>query len=281
MAVVEVRHVGTGVSRPGRPRTRHASARSRSSRALASGRRAADLAAEHLGQLDDPALAVEALDLGDRPAVAFALGDPEVGVGVGGDLGQVRDAQDLVARASAQRLRPTGSALRPPMPVSTSSKTSVGVSSASARTCLIASATRDSSPPDAIRASGRAGSPGFGASRKTTWSTPDGIERDRVAVELDRRLVGGRRAPPERDLEHAGREPELRERLADGRRRGAAAGRPACARTGRGRRGRDLGQQPRRRRRSRRARSSSRPRRRSTSAAARSPWAMTAASSSP
>ena len=83
-------------------------------------------------------------------------------VGMGGDLRQVGHAQDLVAPGEAHRLRPTGSALRPPIPVSTSSKTSVGVSSASARTCLIARATRDSSPPDAIRASGRAGSPGFG-----------------------------------------------------------------------------------------------------------------------
>ena len=76
------------------------------------------------------------------------------------------------SRASAHRLRPTGSALRPPIPASISSNTSVGVSSASARTCLIASATRDSSPPDAIRASGRAGSPGLGRNVKTTVSTP-------------------------------------------------------------------------------------------------------------
>ena len=62
-------------------------------------------------------------------------------------------------------LRPIGSALRPPMPLSTSSNTRVGVWSASATTRLMARATRDSSPPDAIRASARAGSPGLGASR--------------------------------------------------------------------------------------------------------------------
>ena len=40
---------------------------------------------------------VEAGDLRDGPAVALTLGDLEVGVGVGRDLWQVRDAQDLVA----------------------------------------------------------------------------------------------------------------------------------------------------------------------------------------
>src|SRR5207249_12088561 len=75
----------------------------------------------------------------------------------------LHDALPIWSRASVQRLRPTPSALRPPIPASISSNTSVGVASASASTSLTASATRDSSPPDAIRDSGRAGSPGFGA----------------------------------------------------------------------------------------------------------------------
>jgi hypothetical protein len=153
-----------GLSRPGRP----AAPGLRAVEELAGAgqrRGTTGLTAEHLGELDDAALAVEVLDLGHRATVALALDDPVLGVGVGRDLGQMGHAQDLVAPRERHRLRPTGSALRPPMPVSTSSKTRTGVSSASARTLLIASATRDSSPPDAIRASGRAGSPGFGASR--------------------------------------------------------------------------------------------------------------------
>ena len=52
--------------------------------------------AEHRRELDDPALAIEPLDLGDGPPVALALRDPEVGVRMGGDLGQVRDDEHLV-----------------------------------------------------------------------------------------------------------------------------------------------------------------------------------------
>ena len=89
---------------------RQASARSSSSRPRRGRRRPArrpsGVATEHLGELDDPALAVEPLDLGDGPAVALALGDPEVGVGVGGDLGQVGDAQDLVAAGERPQAPP-------------------------------------------------------------------------------------------------------------------------------------------------------------------------------
>ena len=71
------------------------------------------------------------------------------------------------------------------------------------------------------------------------------IERDRVAVELDRRLVRGGRPPAERDLEDAGREAELdAATAADRRRSSACAGRRPGDRQGR-RRGGDLRQQPR------------------------------------
>src|SRR5689334_803141 len=43
--------------------------------------------AEHRRELRDTALGVEPLDLGDRAAVPFALGDPEVRVGMCCDLG--------------------------------------------------------------------------------------------------------------------------------------------------------------------------------------------------
>src|SRR6478752_754425 len=70
------------------------------------GRGAAGVATEHLGELDDAALAVELLDAGHRPAVAFALGDAEMSVGVGGDLWQVRDAQDLVSARQGPQAAP-------------------------------------------------------------------------------------------------------------------------------------------------------------------------------
>src|SRR6185436_20362781 len=73
-------------------------------------RTAARFAAEHRGELHDPALVIELFDLRDSPAVTLALGDPVVDVGVGGDLWQVRDAQDLVAsgegpEAATERIR--------------------------------------------------------------------------------------------------------------------------------------------------------------------------------
>ena len=67
---------------------------------------------------------------------------------------------------------------------------------------MIARATRLSSPPEAMRLSGRAGSPGFGASRKTTWSIPVASNDTRVAVDLDRRFVRAGRPATEGDLEH-------------------------------------------------------------------------------
>ena len=75
--------------------------------------------------------------------------------------------------------RPTATPASPPIPASTSSNTSVG--GASESTTRRASIVRDSSPPDAALASGRAGSPGFGREQ----------ERDVVgAVVADRRRFG-------------------------------------------------------------------------------------------
>src|SRR6185312_3047538 len=64
--------------------------------------------------------------------------------------------------------RPTATPASPPIPASTSSNTSVG--GASDSTTRVASIARESSPPDAARASGRAVSPGLAASRYTTRS---------------------------------------------------------------------------------------------------------------
>ena len=72
------------------------------------------------------------------------------------------------------------------MPASTSSKTSVGVASAAARTPLMASATRDSSPPDAMRANGRGCSPGLGASTKRDGVGAGEVQRRRQQLHRER-----------------------------------------------------------------------------------------------
>ena len=69
--------------------------------------------------------------------------------------------------------RPTAMPASPPIPASTSSNTSVG--GASVSTTRAASIARESSPPDAARASGRGLSPGLGASRNVTRSAPSSV----------------------------------------------------------------------------------------------------------
>ena len=103
--------------------------------------------------------------LGDGRARGLArrvLDDREVAVGQRRDLRQVGDADDLAAgRQLAQLLAHGAGGLTPPMPASTSSKTSVA-GPASAAAPISASITRESSPPDAISRSGPAGHAGVG-----------------------------------------------------------------------------------------------------------------------
>ena len=106
--------------------------------------------------------------------------------------------------ASCASRSPTAAAVAPPTPLSTSSNTSVGTGSASASTTFSASRKRDSSPPDAIFASGPGGRPGFVATSKATRSSPcspqslSGSRSKRVReaglVQLQRRQLGGDRA---------------------------------------------------------------------------------------
>ena len=63
--------------------------------------------------------------------------------------------------ASVRSMRPTLSATAPPMPASTSSNISVLPGRSVVASVFNPSMTRDSSPPEAILASGRASSPGF------------------------------------------------------------------------------------------------------------------------
>src|SRR3954463_12483402 len=74
---------------------------------------------------------------------------------------------------SARSCEPTARAVCPPMPASTSSKTSV-VSEPSLATPMRASITRESSPPEAISRSGPAGRRALGAMRNSTASAPAG-----------------------------------------------------------------------------------------------------------
>ena len=72
------------------------------------------------------------------------------------------------------------------MPMSTSSKTSVGTRSTSARAVLSASITRESSPPEATRASGRGSTPGLADSRNSARSTPRSSARQRRPSSVSR-----------------------------------------------------------------------------------------------
>ena len=129
-----------------------------------------------------------------------------------------------------------------------------------------------------MRASGRAGSPAFGAEREHDRVDPGGVERDGVPVDLDRRIVASRRPTAEGDAERLRRKPELRQHRPDGRREPGGGRRPrierlaAASATSSNSRASSA---------ARRARSSSSPRRRSASTDDRVPCSMTASSSSP
>ena len=95
----------------------------------------ARVGAQHAAQLLHELPAVEPLDVGAGHAGARAGGvaqrlrllhDPEMARGEGGDLRQMRDAEDLAAGDSARSRSPTARAVAPPTPASTSSNTTVG-----------------------------------------------------------------------------------------------------------------------------------------------------------
>ena len=81
---------------------------------------------------------------------------------------------------------PTAVAVAPPMPVSISSKISAVRSRAPASTTTSASSTRESSPPEPTRASGRSGSPLLAAKTNSIGSneTSKRAERERKRAEL-------------------------------------------------------------------------------------------------
>ena len=107
---------------------------------------------------------------------------------------------------------------------------------------MIASATRLSSPPEAIFASERARLAGVRREPEDDLVGPGGVERDRVAVELHRRLVLVRGPAPHVDGEGAGSEAEAPQRLVGRGSQPLGGGSPARRQLGRGER--DLGEQP-------------------------------------
>ena len=259
--------------------TRHASARSRSSRALA--RVAAPPASPPsiwASSTMRPSRSSCSIS-GHRPAVAFALGDPEMGIGVGGDLRQVGDAQDLVApgerpQASADRV---GAATADPRIDLVEDEDGRGVRLGDDPLDGQGDARQLAAGRDARERPGRLA--GVRGEAIDDLVGADGVEGDRVAVDLDGGFVvgppDGARGRPRR------RRPGTRARPVPRRRPPREPSpRSGARRTGRSRRPR-LPRAGAASSRSRRARSSSRPRSRSSSGAARSPWAMTSASSSP
>ena len=78
-------------------------------------------------------------------------------------------------RAISAIFSETFCAVLPLIPVSISSKISVSVSSLLARTDLIPSMILESSPPEAILASGRKSSPGFTLIINSASSAPSGV----------------------------------------------------------------------------------------------------------
>ena len=65
--------------------------------------------------------------------------------------------------------------MRPETPVSISSNTMEPTPSASIEMAFSASMMRESSPPDAMEAMGRSGSPGLGEMRNSTSSMPAAV----------------------------------------------------------------------------------------------------------
>ena len=102
--------------------------------------------------------------------------------------------------AERRSFSPTTAAVRPPMPASTSSKTSVRPGCSPAPSVLNASMTRDSSPPEAMRASGRGSSPRFGGQEELAAVDPAAVpgrralRRSSAARRTARRPSPGRRA---------------------------------------------------------------------------------------
>ena len=138
----------------GRLLQRHASAPSRSVGGGARGGRHG-LAGQHAGDLLAPRAGVQRVDLGRRPAADARLRDPQMRRATGCDLRAEWVTTSTCTWSATRASRsPTAAAVAPPMPESTSSNTRVGTVLPLDSTTFSASISRDSSPPEAIFASG-------------------------------------------------------------------------------------------------------------------------------
>ena len=127
--------------------------------------------------------------------------DAKVVIGEAGDLRQVRNAQYLavdrqVPVVAVRPFRPR----RPPTPLSTSSKTIVGIVLPSLAMTWIARLMRDNSPPDATRDSGIGGCPGLALIRNSISSMPQARRASSASgvtlTRIYRRACRGRPSPP-------------------------------------------------------------------------------------
>ena len=130
-------------------------------------------AALHPGQLLHPFFRCQQLCRNRRSVSFHGLVNPIVLVRKAGNLGQVGDTEDLARnRDSSFSFCPTISAVRPPMPASTSSKISVGIGSIWTSTVFNASITREISPPEAIFANGFGSDPDIGRDEELDFIHP-------------------------------------------------------------------------------------------------------------
>ena len=101
------------------------------------------------------------------------LVDEVVAAGQSRHLGEVSDDDHLrVLPPVRAACCATATAVRPPMPASISSKTRVSLPPAPARAHLMPSSTRDSSPPDAVRARLRGSWPGLATQQELHLVAP-------------------------------------------------------------------------------------------------------------
>ncbi len=129
-------------------------------------------AADHAGDFCDALFGRQGND-GDIGAVAFhVLFDVQMALPFAGKLREVRDTQDLRVLREVRQFFGDFTGRAPAYANVNLVKTIVGKGSCRASADLIASITREISPPDATFASERSGSPGLVAIRNSTLSVP-------------------------------------------------------------------------------------------------------------